>query len=93
MTTDQEDQAEKRRTLLNDARMMREIALRDARAPTGPGGAIPRSQTGGGPAAPSAPVNSSGWVEPTPLGPQPGIHWVDAQLIAADVRQRGKDKP
>jgi hypothetical protein len=29
-----------------------------------------------------------GWVEPRPLGPQPGITWVDAQLIADDIRQR-----
>jgi hypothetical protein len=65
--------------------MMREVAGRDARAPTGPSsaGAIPSSQqvsnvrgVGGGSGA------------PRPLGPQPGIAIVDAICVADDVRQR-----
>ena len=74
-----------------DNRLVKEIALRDARAPTGPSsqGAIPSSQqlsnvhTGGG---------GTGWVDPRPLSNPPGINWVDAQLIADDVKQRSKDK-
>jgi hypothetical protein len=76
-----------------DDNLVKEIALRDARAPTGPSsqGAIPSSQhlsdvrpSGSG---------TGGWAREIPLGPQPGIHWVDAQLIADDVKQRGKGKP
>jgi hypothetical protein len=72
---------------------MRDV-VRDNRAPTGPTGAIPTSQqsSGGG-----GPVNVAGggkvWVDPAPLRPPPGINWVDAQLIADDVKQRGKSKP
>ena len=63
--------------------------VRDNRAPTSPG-MVPNSQTGGG-ARPSA-GDGTGWVEPRPLGPQPGIHLVDAQLIADEVRQRAELK-
>jgi hypothetical protein len=74
-----------------DDRMVKEIALRDARALTSPSGTIPRLQqvTGGGGSPPSP---TPGWVDPAPLGPPPGINWVDAQLIADDVKQRSKDK-
>jgi hypothetical protein len=34
-----------------------------------------------------------GWVEPRPLGPQPGINYFDALCIADDIKQRSKDKP
>jgi hypothetical protein len=75
-----------------DDGLVKEIALKDARAPTSPSGAIPRSQqvTGGGGPRPSA---TPGWVDPRPLSNPPGINWVDAQLIADDVRQRSKAKP
>jgi hypothetical protein len=70
--------------------LVRSIALRDARAPTGPAGsAIPSSQpvsnvrTGGGSSTP-------GWVDPRPLGPPPGIRWVDAQLDAQDAKDRAE---
>jgi hypothetical protein len=37
----------------------------------------------------AAPVKKgSGWVEPPPLGPQPGIATIDAMCIADDIRQR-----
>jgi hypothetical protein len=68
--------------------------VRDNRAPTGRPGMIPDSQQptgGGGPA--NVPGSGTGWARETPLGPPPGIHWVDAQLIADDVKQRSKDKP
>jgi hypothetical protein len=73
-----------------DDRLVKEIALRDARAPTGPRGAIPSSQQAGG--GGSSPSSTPGWVDPAPLGPPPGINYVDAQLIADDVKQR-KAKP
>jgi hypothetical protein len=63
----------------------------DARAPTSPRGAIPSQQvTGGGGPLPSS---MPGWSEPRPLTNPPGINWVDAQLIADDVKQRSKSKP
>jgi hypothetical protein len=70
-----------------DDRMVKEIALRDARAPAGPSaqGVIPSSQTvsnvhtGG---------KSSGWVEQRPLRNPDGTFWVDAIAIADEVRQR-----
>jgi hypothetical protein len=73
-----------------DDRLVKEVALRDARAPTSPSSAIPSSQPagGGGP----LPSSTPGWSEPRPLTNPPGINWVDAQLIADDVRQR-KAKP
>jgi hypothetical protein len=63
--------------------VVREIAMRDGRAPTGPSsqGAIPSSQQ-------VSNVRGSGWQAPIPLGPQPGIGLVDALCIADDVRQR-----
>jgi len=62
--------------------MMKEIALRDARAPTGRPGMIPNSQqasSGGG----AAPVNKSGWVDAAPIGPPPGIDLIDRAVNAA----------
>jgi hypothetical protein len=70
-------------------RVVHDIAMRDGRAPTGPSsaGVVPSSQqisnvrgnvAGGG----------TGWSREIPLSPPPGIHLVDAQLIADDVRQR-----
>jgi hypothetical protein len=67
--------------------VVKDIALRDARAPQGPGSAIPSSQqltnvrTGGG---------TAGWVREIPLSNPPGTHWVDALCIADDVKQRSK---
>jgi hypothetical protein len=65
---------------------MRDV-VRDNRAPTSPSGVIPRNQpTGGGPA--NVPGGGKGWVEPTPLGPPPGIRYVDQQLDAQDQKDR-----
>jgi hypothetical protein len=33
-------------------------------------------------------IPGSGWQKPVPLGPQPGINYVDAICVADDVRQR-----
>jgi len=64
----------------------------DRHAPTGRPGMIPSSQsTGGSEPRPSA-GDGSGWGAARPLGPQPGIGWVDAQLIADEVRQRAELK-
>jgi hypothetical protein len=67
--------------------MIRDIAGRDARAPTGPSaqGVVPSSQplsnvrTGG---------SGTGWQHEIPLGPQPGLRWVDEQLDAQDAKDR-----
>jgi hypothetical protein len=71
--------------------MIREIALKDNRGPTGPSsaGAIPSSQTlsnvrgaGGG----------TGWRTEVPLSNPPGTRMLDAIAIADDVRQRAEKK-
>jgi hypothetical protein len=65
--------------------------VRDNRgAPTGPTGAIPRSQqqpAGGGPATSGS---GTGWAHETPIGPPPGLRYVDAQLDAQDARDRAE---
>jgi hypothetical protein len=64
--------------------------VRDNRgAPTGPTGIIPRSQqpTGGGPAASGS---GTGWGHSTPLGPPPGLRYVDAQLDVQDAKDRAE---
>jgi hypothetical protein len=56
--------------------------IRDNRnAPTGPTGAIPRSEKVSDPDAGAA--NTTGWVDPRPLGPQPGIDLIDRGVNAA----------
>ena len=75
-------------------RMMRDIAMRDNRAPTGPSsqGIIPSSQQlsnvrpGGG--APNVPGGGTGWMRETPIGPPPGIRYDDAQMDAQDERDK-----
>ena len=65
--------------------------LRDNRAPQGRPGVIPSSTqvTGDRARAPvNVPGSGTGWAESAPLSPPPGINYVDAQLIADDVRQR-----
>jgi hypothetical protein len=74
-----------------DDRLVKEVALRDARAPTSPGGAIPRSQqvTGG-----SGPVNvpgsGTGWAHEIPLSPPPGVQQSDKLVDAQDARDRAE---
>jgi hypothetical protein len=70
-----------------DDRMVKEIALRDARAPTGPPGMIPSSQPTGGGAA-NVPGSGTGWAHEIPIGPPPGLRYVDAQLDAQDQKDR-----
>jgi hypothetical protein len=73
-----------------DDRMVKEIALRDARAPTGRPGMIPQEPGSGG-GRPSS-GDGSGWAPQIPLGPQPGIYRVDEQCIADEARQRAELK-
>jgi hypothetical protein len=74
--------------------MMKEIALRDARAPTGPStaGVIPSSQTVTGVHTGGAPSSTPGYVDPRLLSNPPGTNWVDAIAIADDARQRAELK-
>jgi hypothetical protein len=77
-------------TVLDDA-TVKGIVKDNRNAPTGPTGAIPRSEKVSDHSDAGA-ANATGWVDPRPLQPPPGIGWVDAQLIADDVRQRAELK-
>jgi hypothetical protein len=76
--------------VLDDA-TVKGIVADNRNAPTSPTVAIPRSSGSGGGEV-RGPSSTPGWIDPTPLGPQPGINWVDAQMIADDVRQRAELK-
>jgi hypothetical protein len=67
--------------------MLRDI-VHDNRAPTGRPGMIPEqpSNVRGDNVAGSG----SGWAHETPLGPPPGIQWVDRQLDAQDARDKAE---
>src|SRR5262249_24806457 len=73
--------------------LIRNVALRDDRAPTGPSaqGVIPSSQQmsnvrpGGG-----VPGMGTGWAHEVPLSNPPGIRYVDAQLDAQDAKDRAE---
>jgi hypothetical protein len=61
--------------------------VRDNRnAPTSPTGMIPSTQSSGG--AVRGAGDGTGYVDPRPLRPPPGIEWVDAIAIADEVRKR-----
>jgi hypothetical protein len=68
--------------------MMRDIAMRDGRAPTGPSaaGVIPSSQplsnvrTGGS--------GTSGWAREIPLSPPPGVNILDRIMDHEDAKDR-----
>jgi hypothetical protein len=64
-------------------------AIQDRHAPTGRPGMIPNQPTS---SSRGSAGEGKGYVEPRPLGPPPGINWVDAQLIADEVRQRAELK-
>jgi hypothetical protein len=70
---------------------MRQIAMRDARAPQGPSsaGVIPSSQQQSNVRG-NVPGMGTGWQSERQLGPQPGIDLIDAIAIADDVRGRKK---
>ena len=72
-------------------KLMRDIAMRDNRAPLGPSsqGIIPTSQQVSRASSGAGLVGSTtGWRNPTPLGPQPGINHVDRLVDAQDRRDR-----
>ena len=71
-------------------RMMRDIALRDARAPTGPSaqGAIPSSQQMSNVRGANVAGSGTGWAREIPLGPSMHQRYVDAQLDAQDAKDR-----
>jgi hypothetical protein len=62
--------------------------IQDRHAPNSPG-MVPSSQRVSN-AQPAE--RGTGWIDPRPLGPPPGIQHVDAQLIADEVRQRAELK-
>jgi len=64
-------------------------AIQDRHAPTSATGMIPSSQQRADVRETSS---TPGYVDPRPLSPPPGIGWVDAQLIADEVRQRNELK-
>jgi hypothetical protein len=70
--------------------VIREIALRDNRAPTGRPGMIPTSQqsSGGGPA--NVPGSGTGWAHETPIGPPPGVAQAERLMDAQDARDRAE---
>jgi hypothetical protein len=72
-----------------DDNLVKGIALRDARAPTGRPGAIPSNQqsTGGGSGAAG---DGTGWSRSIPIGPSMHQRYVDAQLDAQDAKDRAE---
>jgi hypothetical protein len=64
---------------------MHDVALRDNRAPMTPA-TIPSSQAGGRPSG----GGSKGWIEPTPLGPPPGVAQADRLMDAQDRKDRAE---
>ena len=63
--------------------------IQDRHAPNTPA-MIPTSQSGSGGSGEVR--KGTGYSDTRPLGPPPGIQWVDAQLIADEVRQRAELK-
>jgi len=67
--------------------MIRDIALRDKRAPAGPSsaGIIPSSQQMSNVRGTGGPV---GWQHEIPLGPPPGVNYADRLMDVQDQRDR-----
>jgi hypothetical protein len=72
-----------------DDRLVKEIALRDARAPTSPSGMVPSTPQSSGVRGAG---DGTGYVDPRPLTNPPGTNWVDAIAIADEARQRAELK-
>jgi hypothetical protein len=77
--------------VLDDA-LVKGIALRDARAPTGPSsqGAIPSSQQMTNVHPGGVPGGGTGWAREIPLGPSVHQRYVDQQLDAQDARDKAE---
>jgi len=73
-------------------RVIRDIAMRDARAPQGPSsqGAIPSSQQVSNVHPGGVPGGGTGWAREIPLGPSVDQRYVDAQLDAQDARDKAE---
>jgi len=73
-------------------RVIRDIAMRDARAPQGPSsqGAIPSSQQVSNVHPGGVPGGGTGWAREIPLGPSVHQRYVDAQLDAQDARDKAE---
>jgi hypothetical protein len=70
--------------------MLREIAMRDGRAPTGRPGMIPNSQQSAGGGAANVPGSSTGWAHEIPLSPPPGVKDADKLMDAQDAKDRAE---
>jgi hypothetical protein len=65
--------------------------MRDNRGPSTPTGMIPRSeQSSSGGGAANVPGSGTGWAHETPIGPPPGLRYVDQQLDAQDAKDRAE---
>ena len=73
-------------------RVIRDIAMRDARAPQGPSsqGAIPSSQQVSNVHPGGVPGGGTGWAREIPFGPSVHQRYVDAQLDAQDARDKAE---
>jgi hypothetical protein len=60
---------------------MREVAMRDNRAPNNPGSMIPQQPSNA--RSTNVPGSGTGWAAERPLGPQPGINLIDRGVNAA----------
>jgi hypothetical protein len=69
--------------------MMREIALRDARAPTGRPGMIPSQPSDVRPPG-NVPGSGTGWAREIPLSPPPGVKDADRLMDAQDAKDRAE---
>jgi hypothetical protein len=68
---------------------MRDVVA-DNRGPRTPTGMIPRAQSTGGSGPANVAGSGTGWAHETPLGPPPGLRYVDAQLDAQDAKDRAE---
>ena len=75
-----------------DDALVKGIALRDARAPTGPSsrGAIPSSQQMSNVHPGGVPGGGTGWAREVPLGPSVHQRYVDAQVDHQDAKDRAE---
>jgi hypothetical protein len=75
-----------------DDNLVKEIALRDARAPTGPSsqGAIPSSQQMSNVRGGNVAGSGTGWQAPIPLSPPPGVAQADQLMDEQDRRDRAE---
>jgi hypothetical protein len=66
--------------------VVKSIAMRDARAPTGPSSAGASGQLTRVSTSPGIIGSNTGWAREIPIGPPPGLRYVEAQLDEQDRR-------